>query len=200
MERAERSAPRPGIFQAALRRTDQVNVIAECKRRSPSRGVLRADYDAAAIARGYSAAGAAAVSVLTEPTFFDGSLEDLARVRQAVTIPLLRKDFVVSEYQLAEARAAAATIREEARADAQRIAAEVKEQAQADAARIVASAQAQIEAERQSAIVALKAQVGALAIDAASKVIGETVDDKKASAIVDRFLAEIEAEQAESTK
>jgi indole-3-glycerol phosphate synthase len=108
MERAERFAPRRGIFQAALRRTDQVNVIAECKRRSPSRGVLRADYDAAAIARGYSAAGAAAVSVLTEPTFFDGSLEDLARVRQAVTIPLLRKDFVVSEYQLAEARAAGA--------------------------------------------------------------------------------------------
>ena len=108
MERAERSARRPGVFQAALRRTDRINVIAECKRRSPSRGVLRADYDAAAIARSYSAAGAAAISVLTEPTFFDGSLEDLTRVREAVAVPLLRKDFVVSAYQLAEARLAGA--------------------------------------------------------------------------------------------
>ena len=108
MERAEQSASRPGVFRTALGRTDRVNVIAECKRRSPSRGVLRADYDAAAIARGYSAAGAAAISVLTEPTFFDGSLEDLARVREAVAVPLLRKDFIVSEYQLAEARAAEA--------------------------------------------------------------------------------------------
>ena len=108
MERAERVVRRPGAFRAALGRTDRVNVIAECKRRSPSRGVLRAEYDAAAIARGYSAAGAAAISVLTEPTFFDGSLEHLARVQEAVTVPLLRKDFVVSEYQLAEARAAGA--------------------------------------------------------------------------------------------
>ena len=108
MERAQRAVNRPGVFRAALGRTDRVNVIAECKRRSPSRGVLRADYDAAAIARGYSAAGAAAISVLTEPTFFDGSLEHLARVREAVIVPLLRKDFVVSEYQLAEARAAGA--------------------------------------------------------------------------------------------
>jgi indole-3-glycerol phosphate synthase len=85
-----------------------VNVIAECKRRSPSRGVLRADYDAASIARAYESAGAAAISVLTEPTFFDGSLADLAAVRAAVELPVLRKDFVVSEYQLLEARAAGA--------------------------------------------------------------------------------------------
>ena len=83
-------------------------IIAECKRRSPSRGVLRADYDPVAIARGYEAAGAAAISVLTEPTFFDGSLEHLQAVRDAVRIPLLRKDFIVSEYQLLEARAAGA--------------------------------------------------------------------------------------------
>jgi indole-3-glycerol phosphate synthase len=108
MQRAERAVRRPGVFRAALGRTDRINIIAECKRRSPSRGVLRADYDAAAIAASYSAAGAAAISVLTEPTFFDGSLEDLARVREAVATPLLRKDFVVSEYQLAEARAAGA--------------------------------------------------------------------------------------------
>jgi indole-3-glycerol phosphate synthase len=99
---------RAGRFHAALGRTDRVNVIAECKRRSPSRGVLREDYDAAAIARGYEAAGAAAISVLTEPTFFDGALEDLIAVRASVSVPVLRKDFVVSEYQLLEARAAGA--------------------------------------------------------------------------------------------
>src|SRR5205823_5507596 len=78
------------------------------KRRSPSRGVLRADYDPAAIARSYEDAGAAAVSVLTEPTFFDGSLAHLVAVRSAVGVPLLRKDFIVSEYQLLEAKAAGA--------------------------------------------------------------------------------------------
>jgi indole-3-glycerol phosphate synthase len=88
-------------------------VIAECKRRSPSRGVLRADYDPVAIARHYTAAGAAAVSVLTEPTFFDGALEHLTAVRDAFkesqeAVPLLRKDFVVSEYQVLEAKAAGA--------------------------------------------------------------------------------------------
>jgi indole-3-glycerol phosphate synthase len=91
-----------------LSQPDRVNIIAECKRRSPSRGVLRADYDPVAIARSYEAAGAAAISVLTEPTFFDGSLEHLSAVRAAVTTPLLRKDFVVSAYQLLEARATGA--------------------------------------------------------------------------------------------
>ena len=107
-ERAARCDRNPGVFRAALERAGRVNVIAECKRRSPSRGVLRADYDCVSIARGYEAAGAAAISVLTEPTFFDGSLEHLAAVRGAVKTPLLRKDFVVSEYQLFEARAAGA--------------------------------------------------------------------------------------------
>jgi indole-3-glycerol phosphate synthase len=106
--RAERTDTRPGVFRAALSRAGRVNIVAECKRRSPSRGVLRADYDPVAIARGYSAAGAAAISILTEPTFFDGSLDDLARVRKAVDVPLLRKDFIVSEYQLMEARASGA--------------------------------------------------------------------------------------------
>ena len=85
-----------------------LRIIAECKRRSPSRGVLRPDYDPVAIAPGYAQAGAAAISVLTEPTFFDGSLEHLHAVRAAVGIPVLRKDFIVSEYQLLEARAAGA--------------------------------------------------------------------------------------------
>ena len=106
--RAERMTRTPGVFRQALERRDRLNVIAECKRRSPSRGVLRADYDAAAIAKGYEEAGAAAISVLTEPTFFDGSLDDLVRVKAAVRVPVLRKDFIVSEYQLFEAKAAGA--------------------------------------------------------------------------------------------
>ena len=107
-KRAEKRTPRPGAFTAALSRTERWNIIAECKRRSPSRGVLRAQYDPVAIATAYEAAGAAAISVLTEPTFFDGALEHLTAVRSAVSTPLLRKDFIVSEYQLLEARAAGA--------------------------------------------------------------------------------------------
>lgn len=84
------------------------NVIAECKRRSPSRGVLRAEYDPVSIGKSYCDAGAAALSILTEPTFFDGSLDHLRAVRGAVATPLLRKDFMVDEYQLLEARAAGA--------------------------------------------------------------------------------------------
>ncbi len=106
--RAAAVPSRAGRFVAVLSRTDRVNVIAECKRRSPSKGVLRPDYDPVAIAESYAAAGAAAISVLTEPTFFDGALEHLAAVRAAVDVPLLRKDFIVSEYQLLEAKAAGA--------------------------------------------------------------------------------------------
>ena len=72
------------------------------------KGVLMAEYDPAAIAAKYERGGAAAISVLTEPTFFDGSLEHLRAVRAAVSLPLLRKDFIVDEYQLLEARAAGA--------------------------------------------------------------------------------------------
>jgi len=103
--RASGRSPQGRAFREALARPDRVNIIAECKRRSPSRGVLRAGYDPVAIARGYEQAGAAALSVLTEPTFFDGDLRHLAGVREAVRLPLLRKDFVVDEYQLLEARA-----------------------------------------------------------------------------------------------
>lgn len=115
LHRAERrvesagSAPRAsGRFRGALQRTDRVNVIAECKRRSPSRGVLRADYDPVALAASYERGGAAAVSVVTEPTFFDGSLEHLRAVAERVSIPILRKDFIIDEYQIAEARSAGA--------------------------------------------------------------------------------------------
>jgi indole-3-glycerol phosphate synthase len=107
--RAERRTVHRGRFRHALGRPQSVNIIAECKRRSPSRGVLRADYDALQIASAYDNGGAAAISVLTEPTFFDGSLADLERVADAVRVPVLRKDFIVSEYQLLEARAAGAS-------------------------------------------------------------------------------------------
>ena len=106
--RAADARPRGRDFEAALGRRGTINVIAECKRRSPSRGVLAAAYDPAAIARRYEEGGAAAISVLTEPTFFDGSLDHLGAVRRAVTLPLLRKDFVVDDYQLFEACAAGA--------------------------------------------------------------------------------------------
>ena len=89
-------------FVAALTAPGQVNVIAECKRRSPARGMLRVDYRPGRIAAGYEANGAAAVSVLTEPTFFDGSLDHLRAVRRAVDLPVLRKDFIVTPYQLVE--------------------------------------------------------------------------------------------------
>jgi indole-3-glycerol phosphate synthase len=90
-------------FLRALRDGAEPRVIAECKRRSPSRGVLREHYNAADHARAYADAGAAAISVLTEPTFFDGALEHLAAVRAAVRIPILRKDFIVTRYQVLEA-------------------------------------------------------------------------------------------------
>jgi indole-3-glycerol phosphate synthase len=108
VQRARKAKPRGQAFRDALAATGRVNVIAECKRRSPSRGVLRAAYDPVAIAMGYATAGAAALSVLTEPMFFDGSLDHLIRVRKVVDLPLLRKDFIVEPYQLLEAAAAGA--------------------------------------------------------------------------------------------
>ena len=109
VERAAASRrPRGDRFVAALADPDRCSVIAECKRRSPSRGVIRADYEPTAIAAGYAAAGAAAISVLTEPAFFDGAREHLGAVRARVDVPLLQKDFIVSEYQLLEGRAAGA--------------------------------------------------------------------------------------------
>ena len=104
-QRAAGASPRGDRFTDGLRARERINVIAECKRRSPSKGVLAPAYDPVAIARSYESGGAAAISVLTEPTFFDGALEHLASVRRSVSLPLLRKDFVVDEYQLFEARA-----------------------------------------------------------------------------------------------
>ena len=95
-------------FHAALASDAGPNVIAECKRRSPSKGVLRPDYHPDRIAASYQAHGAAAISVLTESTFFDGTLEHLRQVRAAVDVPILRKDFMVTSYQLVEAVVAGA--------------------------------------------------------------------------------------------
>lgn len=106
--RAASATPDGARFERELGLAGRVNVIAECKRRSPSKGVLAPDYDPVRIAKSYEAGGAVAISVLTEPTFFDGALEHLAAVRAAVRLPLMRKDFVVDEYQLFEARAAGA--------------------------------------------------------------------------------------------
>ncbi len=103
-KRAAFHAPTLSLARA-LRRPDGPAYVAECKRASPSEGVIRREYDPAAIARQYKQAAAAAVSVLTEPAHFRGSLDDLAAVRHAVDVPVLRKDFVVDEYQLVEARA-----------------------------------------------------------------------------------------------
>ncbi len=95
--------------------------------------------------------------------------------------------------QLAEARAEAAKIRDQARQDGTKIVAESKEQASAEANRITANAQATIEAERQSALVSLRSEVGSLAIDLASGVIGQRLaDDKNAANLVDQFLADLE--------
>ncbi|PWT88469.1 MAG: indole-3-glycerol phosphate synthase TrpC [Blastocatellia bacterium] len=92
-------------FRGALENQSRINVIAEFKRRSPSKGVIRANADPGEIGRLYEAGGAVAVSVLTEEDFFDGSLEDLKTVNQNVSIPVLRKDFVFDEYQVYEAAA-----------------------------------------------------------------------------------------------
>jgi indole-3-glycerol phosphate synthase len=92
-------------FAAALCRPGEVAVIAEVKRASPSAGLIRADFDPAAIARTYERHGAACVSVLTDADFFQGSRADLRAVRAAVGLPVLRKEFVLDRRQLLEARA-----------------------------------------------------------------------------------------------
>ncbi|MBI5819929.1 MAG: indole-3-glycerol phosphate synthase TrpC [Verrucomicrobia bacterium] len=104
---AERSERRN--FAAALRRADgRVALIAEVKKASPSAGVIRPDFDPVAIARDYERGGASCLSVLTDEKFFQGHLDYLRRIREAVKLPLLRKDFIVDELQIHEAAAAGA--------------------------------------------------------------------------------------------
>jgi indole-3-glycerol phosphate synthase len=110
VEAAANAAGPTRPFAEALRRPPgaPVRVLAEIKRASPSAGPIRVDADPADIAREYEAGGAAAISVLTDKQFFDGDLAFLARVRAACALPLLRKDFIIDPYQVAEARAAGA--------------------------------------------------------------------------------------------
>lgn len=107
LREAAAAAPPPRDFVAALQR-ETVALIAEVKHASPSRGVLITDFDPQRLATGYAANGAAAISVLTDERFFQGSLDDLRTVRAAVDLPILRKDFTLDPYQLYEARAAGA--------------------------------------------------------------------------------------------
>jgi indole-3-glycerol phosphate synthase len=102
-----RTASKEHALVNALR-NDRINVIAEFKRQSPSKGVIRNDVSAGAMARDYESGGAAAVSVLTEEDHFKGSLDDLLAVRAAVSLPVLRKDFIVDDYQVYESAAAGA--------------------------------------------------------------------------------------------
>lgn len=109
IESAAQSAP-PVIDCLPIFRAEKMAVIAEVKRASPSKGALATIADPAALAEQYQAAGASAISVLTERRRFNGSLADLVAVRNRVTIPILRKDFMVDEYQFFEARANGADI------------------------------------------------------------------------------------------
>lgn len=95
-------------FEQAIRSADGLAVIAEVKKASPSAGVIRADFDPVAIARTYERHGASCLSVLTDEAYFQGNLEYMTTARAAVNIPVLRKEFIIDPYQLAEARAAGA--------------------------------------------------------------------------------------------
>lgn len=108
LENALDTAPPVRDFAAALRAKHPLGLIAEVKRASPSAGLIREDFDPAHIARIYEQHGAGCISVLTDEHFFQGSLQYLRDIRAAVSVPLLRKDFILDRYQVLEARAAGA--------------------------------------------------------------------------------------------
>lgn len=95
-------------FRRAISQPDNINLIAEVKKKSPSKGIIRKDFDPIQIAKTYTENGAAAISVLTDVQFFDGSLEYLSSIREVVDVPLLRKDFTIDPYHIYQARIAGA--------------------------------------------------------------------------------------------
>src|SRR6185369_17805800 len=106
--RSARSNAKPHRLRNALSNDLRLNIIAEIKRASPSKGVINADIDIAQTALNYAVGGACAISVLTDEDFFKGSLDDLITVRKSVDVPILRKDFIVDEFQIFEAAEAGA--------------------------------------------------------------------------------------------
>lgn len=108
IQHAAARASEPRDFWAALQGAPPIRLIAEVKKASPSKGIIREDFDPVAIARCYEAARASCLSVLTDREFFQGSLDYLTAIRREVSLPLLRKDFIIDEYQVYEARAAGA--------------------------------------------------------------------------------------------
>ena len=108
LRRAIADLPACRDFHGALAAGDSVQLIAEVKRASPSAGLIRDDFHPVEIAKSYQQGGAACISVLTDQPFFQGSLDYLKQIRSVVDLPLLRKDFIIDEYQLLQARAAGA--------------------------------------------------------------------------------------------
>ena len=102
------AAPAPRDFLAAVSTPGPIRLIAEVKKASPSKGVIRTDFEPVAIARTYAQHGAACLSVLTDEQYFQGSLDYLRRIRATVDLPVLRKDFIIDPYQVYEARTAGA--------------------------------------------------------------------------------------------
>ncbi len=105
---ASDAEPPRNFFAAVTRPKGELRVIAEVKKASPSAGLIREDFDPVAIAKAYHGAGAAAISCLTDEKYFQGSLDYIAQIKEAVPLPVLRKDFIIDPYQVYQARAAGA--------------------------------------------------------------------------------------------
>lgn len=107
-ERCKDSPPQTGKFNKAIKKDNGIKVIAEVKKASPSAGIIREDFNYVNIAMEYEAGGASAISVLTDKEFFMGDIKYLSEIREAVNVPVLRKDFIIDPYQIYETRAAGA--------------------------------------------------------------------------------------------
>ncbi|MBF0252680.1 MAG: indole-3-glycerol phosphate synthase TrpC [Candidatus Omnitrophica bacterium] len=98
----------PGFFKKAISRKGHINLIAEVKKSSPSKGIIRGDFDPVHIGMSYQSAGASAISVLTDERFFDGKLKYIKMIKERVSLPILRKEFIIDEYQIYESSVAGA--------------------------------------------------------------------------------------------